>query len=155
MANRRWLNDRKTVGFESSKKSVNIRVHDPFFLIIFLFFLSSKCQSPRSPPSCRPCACTPIPLAEFRSPVCPVRRDRAAGRVEIGKIVRKSVECYRIMPFCSIQSHRFAIGRFHVVQHARNPHTPPHKPTEINDARLTRSRTNKHEKTLDKYLEMW
>ena len=46
MANRRWLNDRKTMGFESSKKSVNIRVHDAFFLLFFYFFYQASASPP-------------------------------------------------------------------------------------------------------------
>ena len=118
MANRRWLNDRKTMGFESSKKSVNIRVHDAFFLLFFIFFIK-RVPVPLSPPVLPPLflhAHTPFGIQESRFSL---RRDRAAGR---GEIVRNRANATE-QPFCSI--HRLATGSLSCVQHAskhaRNP----------------------------------
>ena len=142
MANRRWLNDRKTMGFESSKKSVNIRVHDAFFLLFFYFFYQASASPPARARETALDSARPYPSRFSGVPFSCASRLRCWTRAKSLEIV---CECYRT-PFCSIH-HRFAWS-LSCVQHASNPHKTPHKPTETDDSHVTRSRTNKHRKGL-------
>ena len=142
MANRRWLNDRKTMGFESSKKSVNIRVHDAFFLLFFYFFYQASASPPARRRDTALVPARPYPSRFSGVPFSCASRLRWLDASKSLEIVSNATE----QPFCSIH-HRFA-GSLSCVQHASNPHKTPHKPTETDDSHVTRSRTNKHRKPL-------
>ena len=81
------------MGFESSKKSVNIRVHDAFFYYFFIFFIKQVPVPPLAAVILPLCLHAHTPRA-FQESRFPVRRVCAGECVEI---VRNRVECYRTL----------------------------------------------------------
>ena len=117
--------------------------HRPIFLFFYFFYQASASPPARARETALDSA-RPYPSRFSGVPFSCASRLRWWTRRDW----QKSVRMLQKSPFVAF-NYRFAWS-ISCVQHARNPHTPPHKPTEINDARLTRSRTNKHGKPLTK-----
>ena len=124
MANRRWLNDRKTVGFESSKKSVNIRVHDAFFLLFFYFFYQASASPPLAPvrPPLILHAHTPRAFQESRFPV------RRVSRCWTRRNHQNSVRMLQNVHFVAFII--ALLGRFHASSTPATPTKPPTNPVK-------------------------
>ena len=136
MANRRWLNDRKTMGFESRKKSVNIRVHDAFFLFFLFFFYQASASPPARRRPTAVVSARPYPLALLGVPFSDASRLRCWTRRNHRKSVRMLQNVYFVAFIIAL------LGRFHA---SSTPATPTKHPT--NPVKSTIDTLHAHELT--------
>ena len=131
MANRRWLNDRKTMGFESSKKSVNIRVHDAFFLLFFYFFYQASASPPARRRETALDSARPYPLRNLGVPFS------CASRLRCWTRRNRQNRCRMLQNASFVAFIGASLGRFHASS------TPANTPeTQSNQRRTPYTLTN-------------